>query len=90
MITLRSALKLDLFADSSRKERDQVDALSQAVQQVTGSTVEKAWVDKGYTGQTAKDAAEKNSIALEVVKSPEAKKGFVLLPRRSVVERSFD
>jgi transposase len=26
---------------------------------------------------------------LEVVKHPEAKKGFVLLPRRWVVERSF-
>ena len=29
------------------------------------------------------------SIALEVVKLPEAKRGFVLLPRRWVVERSF-
>ncbi len=28
-------------------------------------------------------------MALEVVKLPEAKKGFVLLPRRWVVERSF-
>src|SRR5580700_7177565 len=28
-------------------------------------------------------------IALEVVKLPEAKRGFVLLPRRWVVERSF-
>lgn len=74
---------------ANEQERDQVDALCQAVQQVTGSTVEKAWVDQGYTGQRAKDAAAKNSIALEVVKLPEAKKGFVLLPRRWVVERSF-
>ena len=34
------------------------------------------------------DAAA-HAIQLEVVKLPEAKKGFVLLPRRWVVERSF-
>lgn len=36
---------------ANEQERDQVDALCQAVQQATGSTVEKAWVDQGYTGQ---------------------------------------
>ena len=46
-------------------------------------------MDQGYTGeQAAQDAAEEG-IQLEVVKLPEAKKGFVLLPRRWVVERSF-
>lgn len=49
----------------------------------------KAWVDQGYTGQRAKVAAAQNGIALEVVKLSAAKKGFVLLPRRWVVERSF-
>lgn len=73
---------------ANEQERDQVDALCQAVQQVTGATGEKAWVDQGYTGQRAKDAAEQNGIALDVVKLPEAKKGFVLLPRRWVVERT--
>ncbi len=34
-------------------------------------------------------AAEEHGIRLEVVKLPEAKRGFVLLPRRWVVERSF-
>ena len=74
---------------ANEQERDQVDELCQAVQQVTGSSVEKAWVDQGYTGQRAKAAAAQNGIALEVVKLSEAKKGFVLLPRRWVVERSF-
>lgn len=46
-------------------------------------------MDAGYTGdQPARDAAERG-IALEVVKLDEAKRGFVLLPRRWVVERSF-
>lgn len=34
-------------------------------------------------------AARKHGIELEVVKLPEAKRSFVLLPRRWVVERSF-
>jgi transposase len=48
-----------------------------------------AFVDQGYTGeQPAVDAAI-HGIRLEVVTLEEAKRGFVLLPRRWVVERSF-
>jgi len=47
-------------------------------------------VDQGYTGEKARDAAAEHGIELEVVKLAEAKKGFVLLPRRWVVERSFE
>jgi len=59
------------------------------VQIETGETVEIAYVDQGYTGENAADAAAEHGIQLEVVKLPEAKRGFVLLPRRWVVERSF-
>ena len=48
-----------------------------------------ACVDQGYTGQKAADADKTHGIALEVIRLPEAKRGFVLLPRRWVVERSF-
>jgi transposase len=71
------------------QDREQVAALAAAVQDVTGESVELAYVDQGYTGeQPAADAAE-HGIRLEVVKLPQAKHGFVLLPRRWVVERSF-
>jgi transposase len=59
------------------------------VQKVTGESVELAYVDQGYTGDEAADAAETHAIRLQVVKHSEAKRGFVLLPRRWVVERSF-
>jgi transposase len=59
------------------------------VQQVTGGTVELAYVDQGYTGPTAAEAAQQHGLRLEVVKHPMAKRGFLLLPRRWVVERSF-
>src|SRR5215831_1270868 len=50
--------------------------------------VTPANVDQGYTGEATATAAKPRGIALEVVKLPEAKRGFVLLPRRWVVERS--
>jgi transposase len=71
------------------QDREQVAQLAAAIQEVTGNTVEVGFVDQGYTGeQPAADAAAQG-IRLEVVKLPEVKRGFVLLPRRWVVERSF-
>jgi transposase len=74
---------------ANEDERTQVEALAQAVQEVTGEHVELAFVDQGYTGAEIAEAAAAQGIRLEVVKLPEAKRGFVLLPRRWVVERSF-
>ena len=59
------------------------------MQEATGESVELAYVDQGYTGEESAEAAKASGIRLEVVKYPSAKKGFVLLPRRWVVERSF-
>ena len=74
---------------ASEQERAQVRDLAADVQAATGQTVTLAYVDQGYTGdQPAADAAA-HGIRLEVVKLAEAKRGFVLLPRRWVVERSF-
>jgi hypothetical protein len=56
------------------------------VQEITGETVQLAYVDERYTGKTAEEAAQKHGIRLEVVKDTEAKRGFMLLPRRWVVE----
>ena len=64
-------------------------ALTDAVQEATGYSVEVAFVDQGYTGEQPAEDADLVGIQLEVVKFPEAKRGFVLLPRRWVVERSF-
>lgn len=74
---------------ANEQERAQVEALAQRVQEVTGENVELAYVDQGYTGPETAEAAQRHGIRLEVVRLPEAKRGFVLLPRRWVVERSF-
>jgi transposase len=86
--TLGHLLALHITA-ANEQDRAQVEQLAGQVQEVTGDAVEVAFVDQGYTGdQPAQDAAV-HGLHLEVVKLPEAKQGFVLLPRRWVVERSF-
>ena len=74
---------------ANEQDRAQVATLAQAVQDATGEHVELVYVDQGYTGDIPADAAAEHGIELHVVKLPEAKHGFVLLPRRWVVERSF-
>jgi transposase len=86
--TLGHLLALCVTA-ADEQDRAQVAELAERVQAETGETVEIAYVDQGYTGENAADAAAEHGIQLEVVKLPEAKRGFVLLPRRWVVERSF-
>ena len=71
------------------QDRDRVAAPAEAVQEATGDSVELAFVDQGYTGADAEVAAADEGIDLEVVKLADAKRGFVLLPRRWVVERSL-
>ena len=74
---------------ATEQDRAKVGALAEAVQEATGESVELAYVDRGYAGEEAAEAASGHGMRLEVVKHPGAKKGFVLLPRRWVVERSF-
>jgi transposase len=86
--TMGNLLALRVTA-ANEQERAQVADLAARVQAVTGRTVEVAFVDQGYTGEDAANQASDQGIRLEVVEHTEAKKGFVLLPRRWVVERTF-
>ena len=86
--TLGHLLALRITA-ANEQERAQVADLAREIQAVTGDTVEVAYVDQGYTGAQPAAQAEAQGMRLEVIKLQEAKRGFVLLPRRWVVERSF-
>lgn len=86
--TLGNLLALHVSA-ANEQDREQVGQLSQAVQEATGQNVQIAFVDQGYTGSKPALAAQQHGIELIVVKLAQAKRGFVLLPRRWVVERSF-
>lgn len=61
---------------ANQQDRAQVAEWAEQVQGITG-------------GAQAADDAASQAIRLEVVKLPAAKRGFVLLPRRWVVERSI-
>jgi len=74
---------------ADQQDRSRVKQLAKEVQKATGDSVELAFVDQGYTGEQPEKDAAKKGIELSVVKLPRAKRGFVLLPRRWVVERSF-
>jgi len=47
------------------------------------------WADGGYAGQLIKWVASFGNWVLEIVKRSDDQKGFVVLPRRWVVERTF-
>jgi transposase len=72
------------------QHRAQVAQLATQVQDVTGDAVEVAFVDQGYTGDRPAQDAAAHGIQLDVVKLSEASKGFILLPRCEMVERSFN
>src|SRR5207248_611709 len=74
--TLGNLLSL-LVTPANEQDRAQVGELAQAVQEATGQSVEIAFVDAGYTGDAPAEAAKEHGIRLEVVKLPEAKRGFV-------------
>jgi len=74
---------------ATEQDRAQVEELAHSVQESTGESVKLAYVDRGYTGEEPAKAAKASGIRLEVVKHPDTRKGFVLLPRRWAVERSF-
>lgn len=70
-------------------DRAEIGRMAKAIQAATEQNVEVAFVDQGYTGERPAQAAREHGIELEVIKLDEAKRGFILLPRRWVVERSF-
>ncbi|WTK94064.1 transposase [Streptomyces sp. NBC_01508] len=47
------------------------------------------WAEGGYAGALVRRCGQKLGLALEVVKRQDIMEGFVVLPRRWVVERTF-
>jgi transposase len=70
--TLGHLLALKVTAED-QDDRAQVAALAEHAQEVSVGPVELAYVDQGYTGQTAAEAAQQHGIRLEMVKHPMAR-----------------
>jgi transposase len=86
--TLGNLLALHV-SPANEQDRGRVEELAEAIQEATGESVELAHVNQGYTGEKAAKEAEAHAMRLELVRHEEAKRGFLLLPHRWVVERDF-
>ena len=73
---------------ANEQERARVGAWLAQVQEVTGQKIAVAFADQGYTGEEPAAQAAEQGVRLVVVKLAQARQGFVLLPKRWVVERS--
>ncbi|ULN53419.1 transposase [Mycolicibacillus parakoreensis] len=51
-------------------------------------TITHVWLDKGYTGATVAEAAERAGVSVDVVSGPKPVCGFRVQPRHWVVERT--
>jgi putative transposase len=51
--------------------------------------LKKIWADGGYTGEDFAKIAKRLGREIEVVKRSDDRKGFVVLPKRWIVERTF-
>jgi transposase len=71
------------------QDRDVIASLAKAARQMF-PTIEKVVADGGYQGPaTAAAVLAEAGIPLEIVKRSDTAKGFVLLPKRWIVERTF-
>jgi transposase len=51
-------------------------------------TITHVWLDNGYTGTTVTHAATNAGVAADIVSGPKPARGFIVQPRRWVVERT--
>jgi len=51
--------------------------------------LKKIWADGGYTGEGFARIARRLGREIEIVKRSDDRKGFVVLPKRWIVERTF-
>ena len=75
--------------EASIQDRDGAPGLIEIVTE-SFPTLEKLFADGGYAGEKLEAAlAHIEGLALEIVKRSDSAKGFVVLPKRWIVERTF-
>lgn len=70
------------------QDRDGAKLLLEGIQ-LEQPLLKKIWADGGYRGQLIGWVKQLTGIELEIVKRSDDLHGFVLLPKRWVVERTF-
>jgi transposase len=86
--TLGNLLSLRV-TPASVQDREQIAQITEDIQAVTGNSVDVLYADGAYSGENAAKAAQEHGVSLQIIKVPDAVRGFVVLPKRWIVERSF-
>jgi len=73
---------------ASLQDRDGAFRITAALREAF-STITLVWAEAGYTGRFVRDTRKIWDLAVAIAERPDQAKGFVLLNRRGVVERSF-
>ncbi len=87
--TMGNLLKV-IVHPANVQDRDGARLLLKDLPYMLRLRLQKIWADQGYTGEALWTWCQQRlNLDLEVVRRPSGEKGFVLLPRRWVVERTF-
>ena len=86
--TMGNLLKV-IVHSASTQDRDGAKLVLKALSAMMVLRLLVIWADGGYRGELIKWCQEHLQISLEIVSRPPDTKGFVILPRRWVVERTF-
>lgn len=79
-----------VVTNGSVQDRDGAKLLVERFcQQYPNRRLHKVWVDGAYSGKLVEWVREKTNIIFDVIRRPRNSKGFVLLKKRWVVERTF-
>ena len=82
-------LPLRVIAHSGMRDRDGATLVLDRIRQ-RFAWLQLVWADSGYNAHQVKDAVARSpGLRLEIVKRADDRKGFVVPPRRCVVERTF-
>jgi putative transposase len=71
------------------QDRDGAKLVFAKLSQATKDALQKLWADGGYRGQLVEWVKDNLNAILEIVEKEAGQRGFKLLPRRWVVERTF-
>jgi putative transposase len=71
------------------QDRDGAQLVLSQLSKMARLRLQRIWADGGYRGELVTWCHEHGSFTLDIVSPPAGQKGFQVLPRRWVVERSF-
>ena len=71
------------------QDRDGMRQLMEKLLPITTLRIQRIWADKAYSGTLVAWLRDQFDITLEIVTRPPGQVGFVVVPRRWIVERTF-